>query len=172
MKPRDRNENTASFLNNEPTKTQRDSTEYEIVAVYHITSPSYRPDSQEFHNIGVVFSAKDSNSQSGFGYQKVGYTNERSGDKTEAQRLLEEFRSRVSNISEVAKVEVLQSGEKVDIWTFIDERDLEVREKIYDIQLELLEKFSGMQCEFHVLSDPSKAFSNTQTIYRRGITHA
>ncbi|MFQ6117838.1 MAG: hypothetical protein ACE5LQ_06180, partial [Candidatus Bipolaricaulia bacterium] len=46
--------------------------------------------------------------------------------------------SDVSRIPQVVRVEVLQNGEGIDIWTFIEERDPAVRTKIHECQFKLL----------------------------------
>ena len=86
-------------------------------------------------------------------------------EKSTIERALDLFVSDVSRIPQVVRVEVLQDGEGIDIWTFIEERDSAVRTKIHESQFRLLERFPHLKVDFHVVSNPQRSFCGTQQIY-------
>lgn len=74
-----------------------------------------------------------------------------SADTADWSKITEFFKSRVSGIPEVKGAFATVEDEQVCIWTIIDEKDKEVRRKIYDIEMELMEHFTDISFDFHVI---------------------
>jgi hypothetical protein len=81
----------------------------------------------------------------------------------------------VKHISQVSEVEYILFSKIKDyyeIWTVINKLDRGVREKIYDIEFNMLRKFKGLHFDFHVICRNDRNIkdfysSNTKMIFQR-----
>jgi hypothetical protein len=83
------------------------------------------------------------------------------------EQMLDKFKSRISKISHVIRIEASQEDHRVNVWTFLEKRDVGARDKIYDVELDLIREYSDLQIDFHVLSDPERTFSNTKIVFSK-----
>ncbi len=70
---------------------------------------------------------------------------------TDWNQVVDFFREKISKIPEVRGAFGTVEDEQVCIWTIIDEKDKEIRPKIYDIEMELMEHFTNISFDFHVV---------------------
>lgn len=102
-------------------------------------------------------------------------TNARKPRQTKEQLRLEaalrEYATRVQGIPSVAEVAWVPSPEK-DLFTYIDKRDLEVMDRLMDIEDELFDLFEDEMFDFHVRYLEGRSLEETrpssaEVIYRR-----
>ena len=93
---------------------------------------------------------------------------------SEAERLktgLQEYASRMYSIPEVAGV-ALAPGPERDLFTYIDERDWDVCDKLMDVEDALYEMFDDVLFDFHVRYLSGRTFdqsklTSAEVVYRR-----
>lgn len=93
---------------------------------------------------------------------------------SEAERLktgLQEYASRMYSIPEVAGV-ALAPGPERDLFTYIDERDWDVCDKLMDVEDTLYEMFDDVLFDFHIRYLSGRTFdeskpSSAEVVYRR-----
>lgn len=60
------------------------------------------------------------------------------------------IKQEISRIKEVKDISCNKKGNFLNIWVIIDHLDRKVREKIYEIELKLLKRFTDFNFDFHV----------------------
>ena len=93
---------------------------------------------------------------------------------SEGERLeigLREYVSRMNSIPEVAGV-ALAPGPERDLFTYIDERDWDVCDKLMDVEDALYEMFDDVLFDFHIRYLSGRTFdeskpSSAEVVYRR-----
>lgn len=78
----------------------------------------------------------------------------------------------ISQISEVEYILFSKIEDYYEIWTVINKLDREVRERIYDIEFNILRRFKALYFDFHVICRNNRDIkdfysSNTKIIFQR-----
>lgn len=149
-------------LQNYPANRQDRNTEKRSILAYH-----YPIEATDIEFYGVFMKRNDSLAKIRQP-QTPTSTEWKTSQKPRFKVLLEEFISKVSQISHVARVEYEKKSDKeLNIWILTEERDMKLRKQIYDAEIEIMDKFSDINCNFRVIPDPTKSSSNTTTIYQK-----
>lgn len=79
---------------------------------------------------------------------------------------------RLSEINEIEYVFLSLKNNLIDIWTVINSLDRNVREKIYNIEYDILKTFKEFQFDFHVICRDNRNIeevypSNTKMVYNK-----
>jgi len=82
------------------------------------------------------------------------------------------FGESVSTISQVRYVAAWVEDGTVHLWSIIPQRDREVQQKIYKKELEIMERFPGMNFDFNIIFYPQEDISpilpsEAEIIYKR-----
>lgn len=93
------------------------------------------------------------------------------GEDSRVAEGLREYASRVYSIAEVAGV-ALAPGPERDLFTYIDERDWDVCDKLMDIEDVLYEMFDDLLFDVHIRYLDGRTFedskpSSAEVVYRR-----
>jgi len=92
----------------------------------------------------------------------------KTSQKPKFKKLLEKFVSGVSQVPHVARIEYKKTGEKeLNIWVLTEERNFELRDQIYDVEIEIMKEFSDFNFNVRVIPDPTKTSQDTKTIYNK-----
>jgi hypothetical protein len=78
----------------------------------------------------------------------------------------------ISKVLEVEYILLSKIEDYYEIWTVINKLDREVRERIYDIEFNILRRFKALYFDFHVICRNDRDFkdffsSNTKIIFQR-----
>jgi hypothetical protein len=78
----------------------------------------------------------------------------------------------ISKVSEVEYILFSKIEDYYEIWTVINKLDREVRERIYDIEFNILRRFKALYFDFHVICRNNRDIkdfysSNTKIIFQR-----
>lgn len=126
-----------------------------------------RYDVKSFKNIMIKFQIEKHTRQFVENLKKIAGEYKIEKVTKRVEQMLDRFKSRVSEISQVIRIEASQEDHRVEVWTFLEKRDIEARDKIYDVELDLIREYSDLQIDFHVLADPERTFSNTKIVFSK-----
>lgn len=144
---------------------QNRDTEKEVLVRYHYLMKIGGTDMEHF---GIIAKREDSSPQVRQPEIPTSSTEWKTSQTAKVDNLLKQFNSKVSRIPHVFRIVYEQKGEKeLKIWILTEERNLELRDQIYDAQIEIMEEFSDFDCHFHVIPNPDKSFPNTQELYSK-----
>lgn len=76
---------------------------------------------------------------------------------THFHSLVRRFVDRVSHLSEIERVFWKVEDDRIRVWTIIGEPNLPVENQIYDAQLEFMDMFPELSCDFVVIFRQGKA---------------
>jgi hypothetical protein len=83
------------------------------------------------------------------------------------ERMISSYVEKAKQVDKVQRIDVAYADGEVYVYTFLTDRDVEARDRLYDIELECLKEFKEVAVSFHVLSNPTMRLTNVQTVFSR-----